>query len=333
MMVDVDPSLTVPSIAAAADEWIAGLWARNHIGSPHTETAYRRDLKVWSNTIGDNPDKLCVEALDPRSLEAAAGELAKRYQPSTRRRMYATLSGFTAWCAWKGYLDTNPLADAHLSVARSRGQRLPKHVPEADLVRLMTAAAIEPSRSRTRWAQRDRALLAVLVGTGVRAAELCGLVLADVLDLEPPFVHVRGKGGFQRRIPLDGDVMDRLDAWLTTRERRCTEDPVFAKRSGTALFVSTSGHPLDPNALRYLIVSMFDQAGLAPPRGAALHGFRHTFAYRLVAAGVPLPVVQNLMGHRSMSTTSIYVRMTSEDSIRAISKLGLAGILNPTGRG
>lgn len=150
---------------------------------------------------------------------------------------------------------------------------------------------------------RDRALLELLYGTGVRISEACGLDIADV-DHARRVIRVLGKGGRERTVPYGVPAQRALDAWLS-RGRPALAGP----SAGTALLLGARGGRLNPTTARRIVAGYADAAGL--PR-ITPHGLRHSAATHLLEGGADLRAVQELLGHSSLASTQIYTHVSME---------------------
>jgi integrase/recombinase XerC len=147
--------------------------------------------------------------------------------------------------------------------------------------------------------RRDDAVLELLYGSGLRVSELCGLDVGDV-DLRRLAVTVWGKGSRQRQVPIGQPARHAVDAWLAVRPRALTpESPA------DALFVNARGRRMGPRDVRRLL----DRRAVAPTHP---HALRHSFATHLLDGGADLRVVQELLGHASLSSTQIYTHVSKE---------------------
>ena len=156
---------------------------------------------------------------------------------------------------------------------------------------------------------RDRAILEVLYGAGLRISELVGLDVDDV-DLEEGSVRVLGKGGKEREVPLGAFARDAVTAYLT-RAR-----PAFASKvSRAALFLNQRGGRLTRQSCARLLAACVQAAGIE--RRVTLHTLRHSFATHLLEGGADVRVVQELLGHASVATTQIYTLVT-KDHLREV---------------
>jgi integrase/recombinase XerD len=186
--------------------------------------------------------------------------------------------------------------------------KLPRSLPHPmavdEVVRLLEVPDVA-----TPVGLRDRAILEVLYGAGLRISELVGLDVDDV-DLDEGFVRVLGKGGKEREVPLGTFARDAVTAYLT-RAR-----PEFAsKASRAALFLNQRGGRLTRQSCTRLLAACVAAAGIE--RHVTLHTLRHSFATHLLEGGADVRVVQELLGHASVATTQIYTLVT-KDHLREV---------------
>jgi site-specific recombinase XerD len=328
-------ALPSSKLAALAEEWLD---ERRTIGrgiSSQTEAAYRRDLTNWASIIADNtgkpepeppsadadgdkPDpflgalgRLEVEDLSLENVKRALASMARRdYAPASRGRMLAALRGFCRWLVIEGHMVSDPTI--HLGNP-SIPNRMPSAFLGSELEAIVKTVSEKDPSARLPWPLRDRALVAVLAGAGLRASECINLKLADLIREDPPVLKVTGKGNKQRRVPLPVEVVDAVDEYLADRSKLLGEpsptDP---------LMVRYNGKPFSRESLNYHVYRWLLRAGVHKPEGEAAHAFRHTYAKGLVANGVPLSSVQALLGHASLNTTQIYLRMTGAELVDAV---------------
>jgi site-specific recombinase XerD len=190
--------------------------------------------------------------------------------------------------------------------------RLPGAFLASELDRIVATVSAPDPGARRPWPVRDRALVAVLAGAGLRAAELCGLQVGDFVTESTPLLRVAGKGGKERRVPIASEVAQALEIYRAEREVR------FGRSSPTdPLFVRTNGEAISRQGLNYHVRRWLRRAGVPKPEGEVAHAFRHTYAKGLVSRGVPLSAVQALLGHASLQTTQVYLRMTGAELVDA----------------
>jgi site-specific recombinase XerD len=333
-----------PMLWALADEWMD---ERRTIGrgiSTQTEAAYKRDLTTWAAMIADvarkpgtneesgDPDtfeqalgRLQLSDLSPDNVKRALAGLArKNYAPATRARMLAALRGFTRWLVRGGHLVSDPTV--HLGNP-SIPERLPAAFLPAELQAIVRTVSEEDPSGRFPWPKRDRAIVAILAGAGLRASECVALDVRDLVREDPPFLIVTGKGNKERRPPVPHEVVEAVDDYLDERTVRL--GPI---RPSDTLLVRYNGLPFTREALNYHVYRWLVRAGVHKPQGEAAHAFRHTYAKGLVANGVPLPSVQALLGHASLNTTQIYLRMTGAELVDAVQAAEVRAYLRETRR-
>jgi integrase/recombinase XerC len=177
-----------------------------------------------------------------------------------------------------------------------QAKRLPKLLRVDQVIRLLEAVPID-----TAAGVRDRAMLETLYGGGLRVGELVGLNLAD-LDVESDLVRVRGKGRRERLCPVGAMAAAWLRRWIATRRPRHPQEPaLFLNQRGTRLTARSVGRLLEAHLLR---------AGLVD--AASPHTLRHSFATHLLDGGADLRSVQELLGHRNLTTTQLYTQVTQD---------------------
>ena len=195
---------------------------------------------------------------------------------------------------------------AHLPAGANRGRRFP---PEP-LTGREVEALIRACSRRGSAGLRDAALIALLVGTGLRIAEALALRPVDV-DLEQATVRVlHGKGDRRRLVGLDVSAQALLERWLERRGRLGIgrSAPIFCAIAG-----DKRGHPLAPAAFRAKLHELGRRAGIE--KRVHPHGLRHTFAVALARENVPLPILSAALGHSSSATTDRYIRHVAADEV------------------
>ena len=269
--------------------------------SAHTLRAYRRDLARYAAYLGS------VGVTAPQDVtEAHVTEfLARLREGDADRPPLAASSAARTLVAVRGLhrflaLEGESAADPAQAVSPPRPPaRLPKAIGVAEVVRLLEAASV----GDTPAALRDRALLEVLYGTGARISEAVGLDLDDV-DAEEGVVRLFGKGSKERLVPLGSYAARALDAYLV-RGR-----PVLASagRGTPAIFLNQRGQRLSRQSAWAILRACAERAEL--PGHLSPHTLRHSFATHLLEGGADVRVVQELLGHASVTTTQIYTMVT-----------------------
>jgi integrase/recombinase XerC len=303
-------------------DWDAALAAfRDHLAveracSPRTVEAYMRDVGELRGQLrerrGREVDPGRLTTIDVRGFLAS---LFGTRDASTIGRKLSSVRSFCRFLVRRGVLEANP-ADAVRGPKRK--QPLPRALDVDDAFRLVDApAGVAPAPARRLsdaeaarrvvLALRDRALLEVLYGSGLRVSEACALDVGDIDRARygtPMLLVRRGKGNKSRQVPL-GDAADRaITDYLAAR-------PAVA---GGALFVNADGDRLTPRSVQRM-VRAWSIAGGVHGR-VTPHALRHSFATHLLDGGVDLRSIQELLGHASLSSTQIYMKVSLDHLMR-----------------
>jgi integrase/recombinase XerD len=302
-----DPGTGLTTLAAAVDGYLAHVAVERGL-SPHTVAAYRRDLARYAawcearglvdiDEIAENDVADFVASLRSGTPDAAA------VSASSAARVTVAVRSFHKFAAVDGLAHGDPAR--HVRPSRIP-RRLPKALPYDDVARLLAAAG----NDETPDGLRDRALVELLYGTGTRVSEAVGLDVDD-LDLIGQTVIVTGKGNKQRLLPLGGPAVEALEAYLV-RGR-----PALASRGrGTPkVFVNALGRPLSRQSAYGVLRHTAERAQLTATIGP--HTLRHSYATHLLENGADVRVVQELLGHASVTTTQIYT-MVTVDTLRQV---------------
>ncbi|WP_051178571.1 tyrosine recombinase XerC [Thermodesulfovibrio thiophilus] len=260
--------------------------------SPHTLRAYRSDLEEFFNFVKVEPEK--VEPILIRGF--LSEQLLKGKTKTTVARKLSTLRSFFLYLYSEGIIDINP-ARVVSSVKIKRA--LPKFLTVDDAFRLVES----PSEDKFS-AYRDRAILEILYGSGIRVSELCGLNLDD-LDLKEELIKVRGKGNKERIVPIGNKAKEILKKYLAIRQILRIKKKLVVDE--TPLFINNRGNRLSTRHVRRIIDKHARAIGLIEK--ISPHVLRHTFASHLLMEGADLRVIQELLGHSSLSTTQIYTHV------------------------
>ena len=283
--------------------------------SPHTLAAYRRDLARYrahltATGVTDLTRVSEAHVEDFRTdLATADPEAGRRaLAPSSVARTLAAVRGLHRFATRDGVTPVDAAAAVSPPIPP---RRLPKAIPVDKMIAVIEAAGgtetdTEPARLR------DRAMLELLYASGARAAELLGLDVDDLDGLDDPrggSVLLRGKGGKERVVPLGRPACEAVGAYLV-RAR-----PALATRGGPALFVNARGGRLSRQTLWNVVGEAARRAGLS--QDISPHSFRHSFATHLLDGGADIRVVQELLGHSSVTTTQVYTLVTV-DTLREV---------------
>jgi integrase/recombinase XerC len=274
--------------------------------SPHTITAYERDLREFSEFLARYYDAAgwSWQGVDRIAMRSFLAHLARR--GLGKRSMARTLSAVRSFYK---YLHRNEIVD--VNPARAVGApRLEKYLPgyldRAQIDLLFQTAELRAEAGRF-LDVRNLAILELFYSTGMRLSELQGLNRADV-DMVTQQVKVRGKGRKERIIPVGDHAVGALRRYERARDDLL--QTLGARADRTAVFLGRAGKRIGVRALQ-LAVTAFLKA-IDEDAGLSVHSLRHTFATHLLDAGADLRAVQELLGHASVSTTQIYTHTSVE---------------------
>jgi len=277
----------------------------------NTLTSYRRDLRRYLDFLTASG----IEDLDEVSEATVTAFLVRLREgdadhppltSTSAARTVVAVRGFHKFAVRDGLADVDP---AGAVKPPSPAKRLPKALPLSEVEAILEAAGA----SGTTLALRDRALLEVLYGTGARISEAVGL---DVDDLDPVdgTVLLRGKGGKQRLVPVGSYAREAVESYLV-RARPELVAASSAATTGGALFLNARGGRLSRQSAWAVLVKTAERAGVT--RDVSPHTLRHSFATHLLDGGADVRVVQELLGHASVTTTQVYTLVTV-DNLREV---------------
>ena len=277
--------------------------------SSATTRAYRSDLRDLIEVALLTGVQAPAEA-DLELLREWQGQASERGDArATLARRTAAIRSFFAWALEGGIVTQDPSLRL---VAPKRGRTLPT-VATAPAVAEMLDGLDALAERGDPLPLRDRAMLELLYGAGIRVSELCGLDVGD-LDLDRGTARVLGKGSKERVVPFGAPARRAINAYLTRGRPELTVDAgepaAAAQGSGNALFLGSRGGRISPRAV-YSVVSH----RLAPSLGVehvGPHALRHSAATHLLDGGADLRTVQEILGHASLGTTQIYTHVSSE---------------------
>ena len=308
-------SQTSSRARAQLDRWIDEFVSHIQIEkglAANTVAAYRRDLGTWSAycSLADvDPASASDEDLTDllRRLRAGKPPASRPLSPSTVSRLVVSLRTFYRFLLREGRIDRDPTAA--LGVPK-QPRSLPKAIPFEDIERLLQAPPDDL------LGRRDRAMFEVLYGCGLRISELSSLDVDDV-DIEAGTVLVRsGKGSKGRQVPIGRAGRAAVGRYLTASRPALTgRAKAPSGRDRPALFLNARGGRLSRQGCWKILKSHAGLAGIGEK--VSPHTLRHSFATHMLDAGADIRVVQELLGHANVSTTSIYTKV-SQDTLRDI---------------
>ncbi len=287
--------------------------------SAHTMKAYRQDFIAIATLITGDPSRLAVTDITKESMRTAFAGYARDHEAASIRRCWSTWNVLCTFLYTGEVLAANPMQ----LVGRPKlAKPLPKALPRTAVEALLeTVAQDHASRRQIDWAERDLAIILTGLLAGLRAEELRQADVGDIrtTDDGSAVIHVKGKGGKDRSVPIEAELLSVIEAYLDSRAIRFPGD---AKRKadgvGSALsrwpgrsplFVGRDGERITRGTLQSRIKRAFKRAGpdaQAVP-GALVHGLRHTYATELANSDVSVYTLMKLLGHESMTTSQRYV--------------------------
>lgn len=263
--------------------------------------SYRRDLEKFEALL--NQKGQGFDSLDESVMSALIGELTlSGLSAPSVNRFISTLKGFYKYCATE-FLIANPMIDINLF---KTSRKLPKALSVEEILRLINSADIPADPTSL----RDRAILELLYGTGARVAELVGIDISDISTdtfegEEIRILKLRGKGSKERLVPLGKFAAEAVDNYLVR-----LRPALLAKNSQNerALFLNSRGTRLSRQSAWSTVLKAAKATGLEGR--VSPHVFRHSYATHLLDGGADIRVVQELLGHASVTTTQIYTLVT-----------------------
>ncbi|MEO1781777.1 MULTISPECIES: tyrosine recombinase XerC [Enterococcus] len=266
--------------------------------SEKTVAAYRGDFSVFQTFLNDSGNGNYLE-LDHRDVRVYLAYLNEQgYSRNTISRKIASLRAFYQFLLREEVIAENPFTYVHL---KKKNQKLPRFFYEKEMAALFEAVAGEEPLQ-----QRNRGLLEILYGSGLRVSECANLKLGDI-DWSGGVLLVLGKGNKERYVPFSEHARGALQEYLA--EGRQT---LMAKKKQTHsfIFVNNQGNPLTSRGIRYILDQVIKKSSLDSQIHP--HMLRHTFATHLLNNGADMRTVQELLGHVNLSSTQIYAHVTKE---------------------
>ena len=279
---------------ASIDAFIDALWLEDGLAKL-TLSAYRRDLTLLADWLAQHGGPSLEQAGEPELLAYMAARHAGSKATSANRR----LSVFKRYYQWS-LRERRVTRDPTLRLAMARQPlRVPKTLSEAQVEALLAAPDVN-----TPLGLRDRTMLELLYACGLRVSELVGLKTLHV-GLNEGVLRVQGKGSKERLVPFGEEAQRWLQCWLAEGRQ-----PMLGQASAEALFVTVRGAAMTRQMFWKLIKRYALQAEITAPLSP--HTLRHAFATHLLNHGADLRVVQLLLGHADISTTTIYTHVARE---------------------
>ena len=311
--------------------------------SAHTMKAYCQDFIAIADLVtGGNPSRLKVTDITKGSMRTAFAGYARDHEAASIRRCWSTWNVLCTFLYTGELLAANPMQ----LVGRPKlAKPLPKALPRTAVEALLeTVVHDHGSQRQIDWAERDLALILTALPAGLRAEELRQADVGDIrtTDDGSAIIHVKGKGGKDRSVPIEAELLTVIETYLTSRAVRF---PGTAKRTNNVadsalsrwparspLFVGRDGERITRGTLQSRIKRAFKRAGpdAQPVPGALVHGLRHTYAKELASSDVSVYTLMKLLGHESMTTSQRYVTAAGTETRGAAARNPLYALVPHT---
>jgi len=280
---------------ATIEEFLAYLSVERG-ASTNTVDAYRRDLREYAATL-DVRNKVSANSVTREDVTAHIRTLRERgLAPSTVERKVAAIKSFHRFCVREGIADDQPTASLPLPKVP---ERLPDTISIADADKLLSQPfPVSPAGSR------DKTILEILYGCGLRVSELTGLDLGDI-DFESGLLRVFGKGSKERIVPVGGAAELALREYLAHGRPFLRAKKATLRQDPSAVFLSARGKRMTRQAVFGTVRAWGGRVGLE----LHPHSLRHSFATHMLEGGADLRSLQEMLGHADISTTQIYTHV------------------------
>jgi integrase/recombinase XerC len=304
----MSPQISAPTdapltpVGLALEEFLRSLAQRN--ASPHTIKAYRGDLAEFVLFVG--PEEL--KAIDHLLIRAFLAQLYERgLSKASVARSLSSIRSFFKWMGREHRIESNPA----LLVA---APKLPKRLPRVPTMEEMNSVLDAKMPEEAAFAGRDRLILELLYGCGIRNSELTGINLED-LHLRQGLILVRGKGKKQRLVPFGDSAQIALCEYLPQRTRLLERHQRLGE---SALLVNLRGSRLTSRSVGRIVKAIAVAGGL--PSEVHPHTLRHAFGTHMLEEGADLRAIQELLGHERLSTTQRYTQLTTRQVLDVYDK-------------
>ncbi len=293
-----------PSAKNLVDSFIESLSSEKGY-SDNTCRAYRHDLKEFVSIISggrlsgekieEDRGVFRIDKVDNLTIRGYLGALYKNNKKTTIARKLSAVRSFFRYLVKHGFISDSP-ADSILTP--KQGKAIPAYLTVDDMFRLLDSI-----KSDSLLSLRNRAIFETIYSCGIRVSELAGLNIIDV-DSATGVIRVLGKGNKQRIVPIGKKAIDAIQAY---RKRLQAESGIRIDENGP-LFLNKNNGRLTTRSIARILDKLVRECGMQSP--VSPHGLRHTFATHMLDAGADLRVVQELLGHKSLSTTQKYTHVS-----------------------
>ena len=278
-------------VATAIDQFLRSLRERNV--SPHTRKAYTGDLKIFSTYVGSRKwreiDHITIRGFLSHLYEKGLGKTSVARSLAAVRSLYR-------WLAQEGVVDQNPAALVSTP-------KLPKKLPRVPTMEEMNSVLDGQMPEVASFPERDRLMLELLYGCGIRNSELVGINVDDI-RVTNEAILIRGKGKKERYVPFGDAVKTALAPYLPVRQSVLSE----CRKNTPALLINQRGGRLTTRSVGRIIKKIAVAKGLSPD--VHPHTLRHAFGTHMLEEGADLRSIQEMLGHERLSTTQRYTQLS-----------------------
>ncbi|MCS4489408.1 site-specific tyrosine recombinase XerD [Corynebacterium sp. ES2794-CONJ1] len=288
--------------AEAAQQWLSYLTVERGL-SAHTLSNYRRDVDRYLGWLSAaqrrDLSEVTTADIEAYIYDLRSGAIAKPLAAASVARALAVVRGLHKFCFLEGLLESDVAAEVS---PPAQGRHLPDTLSIAEVESLIEA--IPHSEYASIYDLRDRALVELLYATGARISEVVALSVDDISE-STGMLKLKGKGSKERIVPIGRMAREAIEHYLI-RAR-----PALVRGSGPALFLNKRGGTLSRQSAWAILKHAANRAGI--DKDISPHTLRHSFATHMLQSGADIRVVQELLGHSSVTTTQIYTHVTVED--------------------
>lgn len=306
---DPDELPIAPELARHIEDFLSHL-ANERRASPHTVSAYGRDLRQLATYLGAKLGPTAtVSSANKLHIRGYLASVSRGAETVTIARKLSSIRAFFRYLERRGRIGENPVT---FIVSPKVRQRFPQFLG-AEAAGRVTEAPQATKANKIVEATRDRAMLELLYGAGLRVSELVGLNLSSVL-MASRELRVLGKGRKERIVPFGNRAADALTAYMALREDLMHASVVPSAPHGAALFLSRRGKRLSVRWVEKL-VQRYGALGAGRP-DLHPHALRHSCATHMLEGGADLRIIQEMLGHSSLSTTQRYTHLSLDQLTR-----------------
>ena len=273
--------------------------------SSNTISNYKLDICKLENWLQENDHTQSPQFIQPDTLQQFIYEIAKQMNARSQSRIISGLRGFFSYLVFEDYRKDNPM---DLIESPKLGRKLPDTLSIEEIDAIISEIDLSEPQG-----ERNRAILEMLYGCGLRVSELINLKVSD-LFFEEGFIKVTGKGDKQRFVPIGSGTIDIIERYR--KEVRVHQD--ISAQANDTLFLNRRGKGLSRAMIFTIVKQLTEKAGIK--KNISPHTFRHSFATHLLQNGADLRAIQQMLGHESITTTEIYTHIDKQHLAEIMNK-------------